>query len=199
MLRTTIRLLSIVVICLSATPAYSCVGRTLYIGSLTSQQDKLMSEMLALLINERTGTTVKTRYFDNNNALYKAMQSDKEEGRVDIMVEDTIDALQFLKKAPGASADDDYLTAKKLYDKSLDIIWLNPFGYSNGRGTEHKSVSAPLVRRDVLTNFPLLPRVLNKLSGVISDKAYKSLNKKVSDGEKPLNVAKAFLKKTKLI
>jgi glycine betaine/choline ABC-type transport system substrate-binding protein len=183
----------------SAGLSQACVGRTLYVGSLNSPQDKVMSEMLALLINERTGTTVQVRYFDNNESLYKATKSEKEEKRVDIIVEDTIDALKLLNKTPGANPEKDYLTVKKAYEKTLDIIWLDPFGYDNSKGAEHKSVSAPLIRRNVLINFPLLPRVLNKLSGAISAKAYTSLNKKVAKGDKPKNVAKAFLKKKKLI
>ncbi len=199
MLRRFIYLVVISLICFTAGSSMACVGRTLYIGSLNSPQDKLMSEMVALLINERTGTTVQVRYFDDNASLYKATKSEKEEKRVDILVEDTIDALKILDKTPGANPDDDYLTVKKLYEKSLDIIWLSPFGYNNSKEDGAKSVSAPLIRRNVLINFPLLPRVLNKLSGAISTKSYTSLTKKVERGDKPKNIAKDFLKKKKLI
>jgi len=186
-------------ICFSASLSQACVGRTLYIGSLNSAKANVMSEMLALLINERTGTTVQIRYFDDKASLYKASKSAKETKRVDIMVENTIDALQVLKKVPSGNPEDDYLTVKKMYEKTMDIIWLNPFGYDSSQNSGQKSVSAPLIRRDVLINFPLLPRVLNKLSGVISTKSYTSLNKKVARGDKPRNVAKNFLKRKKLI
>ncbi len=199
MRRQFIHFLIIGLICFSASLSQACVGRTLYIGSLNSPQARVMSEMLALLINERTGTTVQVRYFADNASLYKASKSEKETKRVDIMVEDTIDALQVLKKVPGTNPEEDYLTVKKIYGKTLDIIWLNPFGYDSSKGSGQKSVSAPLIRRDVLINFPLLPRVLNKLSGVISNKSYTSLNKKVAKGDKPRNVAKNFLKRKKLI
>lgn len=179
--------------------AFACVGRTLYIGALSNTEDTIMSEMLALLINERTGTSVQTRYFKTNDELYAALSSTKEEERVDILVEDTTDALTIIKKEPSSSPDQDYLIAKEHYDKNLNVIWLNPFGYSNSKGDSTLSVSAPLVRRDVLTNFPLLPRVLNKLAGAITDKAYQNLAKDVSSGEKPKNAAKDFLRKKKFI
>ncbi len=200
MLRNTIRLLVIMVLCLGAANlVQACVGRTLYIGALRSSHDKLMAEMVSLLINERTGTTVQIRYFDDNAGLYKAAASNKEKERIDIMVEDTVDALRVLKKTPSGKADDDYLTVKKIFDKKLNIIWLNPFGYQNIGADGRQSESAPLLRRDVLTNFPLLPRVLNKLSGAISNRSYKNLMKKVDNGKKPRNVAKDFLKRKKLI
>jgi glycine betaine/choline ABC-type transport system substrate-binding protein len=56
-----------------------------------------------------------------------------------------------------------------------------------------------LLRRDVLTNFPLLPRILNKLAGSIDDETFYDLEAKVSAGDKPKNVAKDFLRTKKLI
>lgn len=176
--------------------ASACVGRILYLGALQSNTDKLMSEMLALLINERTGTTIQIRSFDTPDQLYKAVKSTKEEERVDIIVEDTAQALSIAKQT-AASPDKDFLAAKAFYEKELDIVWLNPFGYN--KDAAKPSISAPLLRRDVLTNFPLLPRVLNKLAGAINDKAYQELIKSVNAGDKPKNVAKDFLKKQKLI
>nr|MBF0221786.1 hypothetical protein [Desulfobulbaceae bacterium] len=199
-MRKNIFTLLVLLLFLSLTSyASACVGRTLYIGSLSSTEDTIMSEMLALLINERTGTTVQTRYFKTNDELYAALSSSVEEERVDILVEDTSDALAIIKKDRTNNPDQDYLVAKEHYDKNLNVIWLNPFGYGNSKGDTTISVSAPLVRRDVLTNFPLLPRVLNKLAGAITDKAYQNLAKDVSSGEKPKNAAKDFLRKKKFI
>lgn len=187
-------------LCLSATATiWACVGRTLYVGALKTTEDNVMAEMLALLINERTGTTVQTRYFDSNEELYTALKSSVEEKRVDILVEDTADALTIMGKGSVSNPDQDLLLVKDLYAKELNVIWLNPFGYTNSKGEATPSVSAPLVRRDVLTNFPLLPRVLNKLAGAISNSVYQDLTKVVSGGEKPKNAAKDFLRKKKFI
>ncbi len=180
-----------------AAPGIACVGRTLYLGSLKDNGDLLISEMISVLVTERTGTTIKIRPFDTQAQLYQALKSTKEEERVDIMTENTADALAFAKLPPGPSADQDFLTAKAYYEKNLDTIWLNPFGYSKEKAKP--SVSAPLIRRDVLTNFPLLPRVLNKLSGAINDQDYQELLTAVNKGGNPKEVAKDFLKKHKLI
>lgn len=191
------RLLLCCLLLLQAQASPACVGRILYLGALQTNEDKVMSEMLALLINERTGTTIQIRAFDTTDQLYSALKSSKEEERVDILVENTAQALAQAKQPAGASPDQDFVTVKAFYEKELDVVWLNPFGYTAKEG--QPSISAPLIRRDVLTNFPLLPRVLNKLAGAINDKAYKDLIKSVNDGEKPKNAAKDFLKKQKLI
>lgn len=182
-----------------ATSALACVGRTLYIGALETTEDKVMAEMLATLINERTGTTIQIRYFKDTDSLYAALKSNVEEERADILVEDTVDAMAVIKGKAGQSADENYSAAKEAYEKDLGIIWLNPFGFNNSKDQTIQSISAPLVRRDVLTNFPLLPRILNKLSGVFTNQLYSDLIAKVDGGEKPKNAAKDFLKKKKLI
>ena len=182
-----------------ASPAHSCIGRILYIGATNTDQEKLMSEMLALLINERTGTSVKIRYFDTNDQVYEALKSNTEEERVDIIVEDTADAAAFLKQTLSDDIDKEYQAIKKEYEQKLNIIWLNPFGFTNNKPDTGRTVSAPLVRRDVLTNFPLLPRILNKLSGAINDATFQILLDKVDSGRKPKSVAKDFLRVKKLI
>jgi len=194
------RLLSLILFGLFLIPASAanaCVGRILYLGALQSNEGKIMSEMLALLINERTGTTIQIRSFDTTEQLYNALKSPKEEERVDIVVENTAQALSIAKQTAGASPDQDFIAVKAFYEKELDVVWLNPFGYNTNAAKP--SISAPLIRRDVLTNFPLLPRVLNKLAGAINDKAFQDLIKSIDAGEKPKNAAKDFLKKQKLI
>ncbi|MDA8160595.1 MAG: hypothetical protein M0T76_07735 [Desulfobacteraceae bacterium] len=197
MLKRLATLLVLALLLTQAAPGLACVGRTLYLGSLKDNGDLLISEMISVLVTERTGTTIKIRPFDTQAQLYQALKATKEEDRVDLMTENTADALTFAKLPPGPSADQDFLTAKAYYEKNLDTIWLNPFGYSKEKAKP--SVSAPLIRRDVLTNFPLLPRVLNKLSGAINDQDYQELLTAVNKGGNPKEVAKDFLKKHKLI
>lgn len=196
MLKRVISLFLFALCLLPAGTGSACVGRILYLGAMESNEDKLMSEMLALLINERTGTTIQIRSFATADQLYTALKSTKEAERVDIIVEDTVRAMAIAKQTPG-TPDQDFLTVKAYYEKELAVVWLNPFGFN--KGSAQPSISAPLVRRDVLTNFPLLPRVLNKLAGAINDKAYQELIKTLASGEKPKNAAKDFLKKQKFI
>ena len=183
----------------SVSASIGCVGRVLYVGALPSDADRLMSELLVMLINERTGTNVQIRFFDDRDQLYNAMKLTDEAERVDIIVEDTSQAMTLLKRQRLTDANQEYLMAKELYDKELDIIWLNPFGFKNKLTAADPTVSAPLLRRDVLTNFPLLPRILNKLAGTIDDETFNDLEARVSAGDKPKNVAKDFLRTKKLI
>jgi osmoprotectant transport system substrate-binding protein len=187
------------VIMTSVSASIGCVGRVLYVGALPSDADRLMSELLVMLINERTGTNVQIRFFDDRNQLYNAMKLTDEAERVDIIVEDTSQAMSLLKRQRLTDANQEYMMAKELYDKELDIIWLNPFGFKKKQTVAEPTVSAPLLRRDVLTNFPLLPRILNKLAGTIDDETFNDLEARVSAGDKPKNVAKDFLRTKKLI
>lgn len=199
----TTKIASIITLILSflllSGPSQACVGRSLYVGAMNTAEEKMLAELLVLLINERTGTTVKVRVFDTVDQLYAAAKSNNEEERVDILVEDTADAATVLKRQRLADSDQEYLAVKSGYEKDLDIVWLNPFGFTNGRGDSEKVTMAPLVRRDVLTNFPLLPRVLNKLAGAIDNKAYADLAKSARAGDKPKNIAKDFLREKKFI
>jgi glycine betaine/choline ABC-type transport system substrate-binding protein len=171
--------LIMIVVLLWTANSFACVGRILYVGALDTSEEKVLAQMLVLLINERTGTTVKIRYFDNNRALYNALKENDEDKRVDIIVENTDNALAFLKKPQPGDLDQTFKQVKEIYESELGLIWLKPFGFKNATGDEKQTISAPLVRRDVLTNYPLLPRVLKKLAKAINDEAFSTLTAKV--------------------
>ncbi|MFO7607427.1 MAG: glycine betaine ABC transporter substrate-binding protein [Desulfurivibrionaceae bacterium] len=192
-------LATLILITTTAALSQACVGRILYIGAMETTESKTMAEMLVILINERTGTNVKIRYFADRDEIYRAFQADEEESRVDIVVENTSDAMAYLNKASLAEPDREYLEVKKIYEEKLNVIWLKPFGFTNYKGKEIPSVSAPLIRNDVLTNYPLLPRILTKLSGAIDDATFTDLIGRVDSGEKAKNVTKDFLKVRKFI
>jgi glycine betaine/choline ABC-type transport system substrate-binding protein len=177
----------------------ACVGRILYIGAQDNQESRLMAEMLVTLISERTGTSVKIRLVDNRDELYKAFNSHEEDVRIDIIVENTAAAMAHLQKERLTDPELEFAEVKKIYEQDLQLIWLSPFGFRQPRGEAAAALSAPLLRQDVLTNFPLLPRILNKLSGAIDDQTYKTLLDKVRGGGKPKNVAKDFLRDRKFI
>ena len=179
-------------------PAHGCVGRILYIGTLDTPESRLFSELLVILINERTGTNVKIRMVNEREGLYTALNSHEEEQRIDIIVENTAEAMSKLRRERIADPDQEYTEAKTLYEKELALVWLNPFGFKSGGG-KNPALSAPVIRQDVLTNFPLLPRILNKLAGAIDDQTYAALLGKVKGGDKPRNVAKDFLRDRKFI
>lgn len=192
-------LLTVLIILLAIVPvSRACVGRILYIGAIDTPESKLMAELLVTLINERTGTNVKIRFTNNRDDLYAAFKTHDENSRIDIIVENTADAMAHLRKARLGNADQEYAEIKKLYEKELEVVWLTPFGFKNGSGPA-QALSAPLIRQDVLTNFPLLPRILNKLSAAIDTETYNDLLSKIKGGGKPKNVAKDFLRERKFI
>jgi glycine betaine/choline ABC-type transport system substrate-binding protein len=188
-------------IMLAATVAVSqaCVGRILYIGAVETVESRTMAELLVLLINERTGTNVKIKYFADTPQLYQAFQALDEESRVDIIVENTADAMSYLGKDRLADLDQEYLEVKKVYEKDLNVTWLKAFGFRNYKGQATQAVSAPLIRNDVLTNYPLLPRILTKLSGAIDEQTFADIIAQVRSGAKAKNVAKDFLRAKKFI
>lgn len=191
--------IAIIMIAAVATSSQACVGRILYVGALETTASKTMAEMLILLINERTGTNVKIRYYSDSNKLYEAFQSHDEEARIDIIVENTADAMTYLKKERIADLEQEYLEVKKIYEQDLNVTWLKGFGFRNFKGSDNQSIISPLVRNEVLTNYPLLPRILNKLSGAIDEQTFAELIAKVNSGDKPKNVVKDFLRTKKFI
>jgi osmoprotectant transport system substrate-binding protein len=185
--------LALLFICLPRADA--CVGKTLYVGVVDSAEGRLFAEILSNMVNERTGTTVKTRYYKNTQDLYDAISAKQ----VDMLIENTTTALQILDKPADSDLQRTYETVKATYEKDKGLVWLRPFGFLKGGGGPGPSYTAPVLKVEVLNNFPALPRVVGKLSGTINDEAYARLIKSVESGEKAKKVARDFLKSRKLI
>ena len=179
----------------SAPGSEACVGRILMVGGLDTPAGRVMGEMLALLINERTGTTVNTNYYENSAALYRAVKAEE----VGILLENTVSAQQILKISVEEDKDKAYVKVKEAYRKDLNLIWLSPFGFFKAAGPEHESVSAAVLSFSVMTDFPGLPRLLNKLAEKMDDRDYAGLVKAVGSGTDPRAAAKDFLNLKKLI
>lgn len=173
----------------------ACVGKILNIGVVNSSEGQLFAEMLYILINERTGTTVNVRFYKNAQELYEAVKVNQ----VDISIENTTRAMHILNKPVEVDVKKAYEVVKTTYEKEKGLVWLKPFGFLNGNGGEHPSYTAAILRVEVLNNFPALPRVINKLGSIINDEMYTKLIKSVESGEKPKKVARDFLKSKKLI
>ncbi len=174
--------------------ADACVGRTLNIGAVNSPEGQLMAELFSTLISERTGTTVNVRFYKGMQELYEGVRTKK----VDILVENTSRAMRFLNKQVDSNLKRAYETVKSQYEREHGLIWLKHFSFLNGDGRD-PSYTAPVLRVDVVSNFPALPRVIGKLTGSIGDETYTRLVKSVESGEKPKRVAREFLKSKKLI
>lgn len=175
--------------------ADACAGKTLYIGVVESAEGQLLSEILSAIVNERTGTTVKPRYYKNTRDLYDAISAKQ----VDMLVENTTTALQMVDRPADSDLQKAYVTVKSIYEKNKGLVWFKPFGFLKGGDGRGHSYTAPVLRVEVLNNFPALPRVVGKLAGTISDEAYARLIKSIESGEKAKKVARDFLKSRKLI
>ena len=151
--------------------------------------------MLSAIISERTGSTANIRYYKSPQEIYEAVKAKQ----VDISVENTSRAMQLMNRPADPDAKKAYEFVKALYEREKGMVWLKPFGFMNGNSGESPSYTAAILRVDILNNFPVLPRVLNKLGSTINDETYTKLIKSVGSGEKPKTVARDFLRSRKLI
>jgi osmoprotectant transport system substrate-binding protein len=184
------------VLFLFALPAAdACVGKILRIGAVNSPDGLLLSEMLAIMINERTGSTVNVKLFNNTADLYDAVRAQQ----LDILVENTATAMKVLNKNANANPSTAYDIVKVSYENEKGLIWLKPMGPLGGNDHSGQSIAAPVLTVETLTNFPALPKVINKLAGILTDESYAKMTRSVNAGEKPKSVAREMLKSKKLI
>jgi hypothetical protein len=84
------------------------------------------------------------------------------------------------------------------------MVWLRPFGYHGPVNKQlepesrQDSMAAVVTTRKVLNKFPVLDRVINKLSGKIDDHVLKELVQNSATG-KDDSAIKRFLKQRNLI
>lgn len=174
---------------LCASPALACVGKTLVIGADRSARSRFVAQMIAILINERTGTTVKISDFPDAEAVHRGLAS----GDVDIAVEYASRALSRLGLGAAEGADAAVKAVKAGYQEKLNLAWLQALGFTEPG--DSKSVAATVVRKDTLKKFPALPRLLAKTEGVLPDALIVSLS---ASGD-AAKTAREFLKGKKLI
>ena len=178
-------------------PVSACVGKTLLVGALDTPQQQVLANMLAILIGERTGTTVKVVPADSHAAAHEALLR----ADLDMYVEYTgIGQVQILGAAPIADGAALYKAVKERYNQELNLIWLEPFGFSDKQlapaGTVAEAV--PVVRKDTLKKFPALARLINKLGGAIDLATMQKLEAGAKAGN-ARDVARKFLKENRFI
>ncbi len=173
----------------------SCVGRILNIGIVDSINENLLAELISVLINERTGTTVNIKTFDGFSEIYDAVK--KEE--IGIVIENTDHAMSMLNMPKNGDEKKDYDISKKEFREKLSLTMLKPFGFISGENGTGRRYYSAVVTDDVLINFPALPRVINKLRGISDDRRFNKILKSVKTGRKGKRAARDFLKKKKLI
>ncbi len=167
--------------------AQACVGKTLNIGVTNTPNELLFAEMISVLVNERTGTAVKIVSYKDVRDMYRAVKA----GEVGVVIENAGRALKILEKPAEGNTKAAYETAKREYRKGLNLVWLEPFGVSQ--------YYAPVVSVETIGNLPALPKLINKLRGIVNDETCAKLLKSLKSDEKPKKVARDFLKTRKLI
>ena len=178
-------------------PASACVGKTLVVGALDTPQQQVLANMLAILIGERTGTTVKVVPAASHAAAHDALLR----ADLDMYVEYTgIGQVQLLKGAPIADQAALYKAVKERYNQELNLVWLEPFGFTAPQLAPEGTVAeaAPVVRKDTLKKFPALARLINKLGGAITPAAMQKLEAGANGGN-ARDVARKFLKENRFI
>ena len=171
-------------------PLNACVGKTLHIGVLETPNELLLAELTSQLITARTGTTVKIETFRGQKELYASVK----QGQVGMVIESTDRALEMIGK-PKETGRAALETAKAEYRRSLNMVWLEPFGAGQGSAAQ---LYAPVISNEILGSLPALPKLLKKLSGITADAGYSKMLKTKSD-DRSKKIAREFLKSRKLI
>ena len=189
-------LLLLAVAAVFALPAYACVGKTLVVASTGGVQQELLANMLAQLITERTGTSIKVVTYNSSGEAHQALLKDE----ADMYVEYTgVGQLQILGAEPVEDAGELYQRVKKRYNEELNLVWLKPLGFEAQLDDVNiPAQAAPVVRKDVLKKFPALARLINKLGGKINPATIAQLES-AADQRGAKDAARHFLKQNRLI
>lgn len=167
--------------------ASACVGKILYIGIPNAATEQLLAEMVAAMVTERTGTTVKILPFKDSKDLYAAVRK----GEVGLLIENRDRAFDVLGKPREANPKVAMDFVRREYQKGLNLVWLEPLGGN--------PPYAPVISTETLSTLPALPKLLNKLAGILTEESYAKLMKAARSEDKPKKVARDFLKAKRLI
>jgi glycine betaine/choline ABC-type transport system substrate-binding protein len=167
--------------------AQSCVGKVLYIGIPNAPPEQLLAEMVATLVTERTGTSVKIVPFKDAKDLYAAVRK----GEIGLVIENRDRAFDLLGKPRDNNPKSAQESLKREYQKTYNMFWLDSMGGN--------PPYAPVLSSDTLNSLPALPKLLNKLSGILTEESYNKLINSAKSDETSKKTARGFLKSKKLI
>lgn len=182
-------------------PGQSCVGRILTLSVDDSIEQKLMGQLLATYVTERTGTTV------NITTALSGIPNEEQikQGKADIFLNYLNVGLTSVEGAePDTEVQEAYGLVKQHYMDTFNMVWLKPLGYKGpllspeSANTNGASLAIPITTTEVLNRFPVLDRVINKLGGRIDERTLQQLMKAAETDEIAV-VVKNFLKDQNLI
>jgi len=184
-----------------AAPGLSCVGRILTVSVNDSIEQKLIGQLLATYITERTGTTVNMVTGLDTRASEELIKQCK----ADIFINYINVGLADIDGAGTIENDQEaYGLVKQYYDEKFELVWLRPLGYKGPllqgveNTAENTSLAIPVTTKEVLNRFPVLDRVINKLGGRIDKRTLQQLILETETKEIAV-VVKEFLKDQNLI
>lgn len=181
---------SVLLVALAVSPGQSCVGRVLNLTIDGSAEQKAVGQLMATYINERTGTTV---------TLVENQQSADGTCATDVCIQYLKPALAGIGGDQPQDEKEGYAKGKEFYLENKSIVWLKPFAFKGPVANQAEaSIAIPVSPREALGKFPVLDRVINKLSGMVSDSLVQEMIQK-SQGADPAAAAKELLKAQKLI
>jgi len=183
-----------------ASPARSCVGRTILIGYHDAPDQVMVANLLAVFIDERTGTTVKLSRFRTREEAFEAIRNDKVSLYADYS---SILLSKFAGERPSGDDEKNIVRLKEVLNRKYNVVWLEPFGYDRyfpgkANNGERPGQAGVMLCKDALSKFPALPKLLGKLRGVLDNETMASLLREASTSD-PKTVARRFLKTRKLI
>ena len=183
-----------------ASPARACVGRTILIGYHDAPDQVMVANILAVFIDERTGTTVKLSRFRTREEAFDAIRDD----RVSLYTDYSSILLSgFGGERPSGDDERDFARLKEVLNRKYNVVWLEPFGYDRyfpgkAKNGERPGQAGVMLCKEALSKFPALPKLLGKLRGVLDNETMASLLREASASD-PKTVARRFLKSRKLI
>ncbi len=186
---------------LLASPLLACKDRLLVVAVGDSIDQVIMGQMLSILINERTGTTVEIVQPGDIQASHEAVL----QGKANIYINyvgmagagtEGLNALDEPQKA--------YILVRRSYMEKFGMVWLKPFGFQGPlpqaapSGEVDRTLAAPVTTKDIIKKFPILDRLINKLAGRVDNKTLEELRKKSENQDVEITV-REFLTSHKLI
>jgi glycine betaine/choline ABC-type transport system substrate-binding protein len=179
---------------------HACVGRTILVGYFDAPDQVVVANILAVFIDERTGTTVKLSRFATREEAFEAVRQDKVSLYSDYS---SVLLSKFAGERPGPDEEKNFARLKEVLNRKYNVVWLEPVGYDRyfpgkAAGAEKPGKAGVVLCKDALSKFPALPKLLGKLRGVLDNETMEALLKE-SEKSDPKAVARRFLKSRKLI
>lgn len=175
--------------------ALACIGNTVVIGTSETPVNQLAAEIIMQLITERTGTASKVIFYDKAIDVEKGLVAEDDSDRIEILLTNNLMAQWGVDFLP-EDAINENLPIYKLNKGTIDFgQWMIP----DQVWLQANSSYFILIRKDILTDFPMLPRLLSKITSRLTNKEFSRLVEEVEAGKKAKNVARRVLKEKGLI